>query len=258
MGEVVSFETERKRRRKHAGSFAWLGWLLVMLVSLALGFGFAQSAVFDIRSIEFNGNHHVSDEELLAISGLAVGEHIYAANLDRAETMLRTNLWVQQVSITRRLPATLVVDVTERVPAAAITGRDGLYILDATGMLLMKKRLLEGLSVIVLSGIDEPSESITPGTVLEGDGLDAAMAVIHQMDKDTAALVAEMDVADTQNITVHTSYGVDFYMGDKNDFMKKFTVGLQILQTEAEKGMMDNLKYIDVSLPEQPVLSYRH
>ena len=258
MGEVVSFEAERKRRRKRAGSFAWLGWLLVMLASLALGFGFAQSSFFNIRSIEFNGNHHVGDEELLAISGLSVGEHIYAANIDRAETMLRTNLWVQQVSITRQLPSTLVIDVAERVPAAAITGRDGLYILDANGILLMKKKLLDGLSVIVLSGIDEPSESITPGTVLEGDKLDAAMAVIHQMDETTAALVAEMDVADTQNITIHTSYGVDFYMGDKNDFMNKFTIGLQILQTEAEKGMMDSLKYIDVSLTEQPVLSYRH
>lgn len=256
MGEVVSFEVEKKRRRRRAGSFAWLGWLLVMLASLALGFGFAQSAVFNIRSIEFEGNQQVSDEELLAISGLSVGEHIYAANIERAETMLATNLWVQQAEITRKLPATLLVNVVERVPAAAISGAEGLYIVDSTGMLLMKKKLLDGLTVIVVSGIDEPPTEVMPGTVLEGDKLEAAMAVIHQMDESSAPLIAELDVADPQNITVHTSYGVDFYMGDKNNFVAKFTLGLQILQAEAEKGLMRSLKYIDVSLPDQPVLSY--
>lgn len=258
MGEVVSFEDEikKRKRRRRAGSFAWLGWLAVMLLSLVAGYGLAQSSVFDIRNIEFNGNQQVSDEELLVLSGLTVGEHIYAANLDRAETMLTTNLWVQQVSISRRLPDTLVVDVVERVPAAAITGSDGLYIVDSTGVLLMKKKLLDGLAVIVLSGIEEPPADTALGTVLEGDKLAAAMSVIHQMDESSAALIAEMDVADPQNITIHTSYGVDFYMGDKNDFMKKFTVGLQILQSEDEKGLRESLDYIDVSLPEQPVLSY--
>ena len=209
MGEVVSFEKEKKRRRRRVGSFAWLGWLLMMLLSLALGFGFAQSAVFNIRSIEFNGNQQVSDEELLALSGLTIGEHIYAANIERAETMLATHLWVQQVDITPRLPSTLQVNVVERVPAAAITGADGLYIVDAAGMLLMKKKLLEGLRVIVLSGIEAPPEGTTLGTVLEGDKLAAAMAVIHQMDESSAGLISEMDVSDPQKITLHTSYGVD-------------------------------------------------
>lgn len=256
MGEVVSFEREKKRRRRRVGSFAWLGWLLVMLCSLLLGFGIAQSSIFNIRTIEFSGNQQVSDEELLALSGLKTGVHIYSVNLDRAETMIATNLWVQQVEIKRQLPSTLRVNIVERVPAAAFAGGDGLYIVDAGGVLLMKKKLLDGLSVIVLSGIEAPPEDTPLGTVLEGERLSAAMAVIHQMDETVAGTVAEMDVSDPQRIVLHTSYGVDFYLGDKNDFMNKFRVAILILQTENDKGMLNSLKYIDVSLPEQPVLAY--
>ena len=43
-------------------------------------------------------------------------------------------------------------------------------------------------------------------------------------------------------------------LGDKSDFGKKFTVAMEIIDSERRKGLLESVDYIDVSLPEQPVL----
>lgn len=259
MGKVVSFEAEvkkRKKKRRHVGSFTWIIWVLLMICALLLGYGFARSPVFNVRSITVTGNIHLTDEEALALSGLELGEHIYASNIYRAQTMLETNLWVEEAKVERHLPAKISITIKERTATAAITTADGLLVVDASGVLLSKQKLLDGLSVIVISGIAELDTEAAPGEVLESDQLEAAMAVIRQMDEQSAGVISELDVSNTQGIMAHTTYGVDFYLGDKSEFAKKYKLAVDILNSEASKGMLEKLDCINVSLPDQPVLTY--
>lgn len=255
MGNVVDLSKEKKRR-KRAGSMAWLWRILFMLAMLVLGFGLAQSSLFNIRAIEVNGLSHLSREEVLAASELVPGEYIYAANLGKAETMIAANFWVQAVTVERRLPATVVINVEERVPAAAVTTAGGLFVVDSSGILLLRQKLLDGLSVLAVSGINDIPEDARPGEHLESPALSDALTVIRQMDEQAGAVIAEIDMSNTQKIVARTTYGVDIYLGDKRDFAAKFTLAQQIMAQESEKGRQENLDYIDVSIPEQPVLSY--
>lgn len=255
MGEVIELKQVKKRRRR-AGSFAWLWGVLLMIIMLALGFGLAQSSLFNIRTIEVEGISHLTREEVVELSGLTLGEHIYAANIDKAQNMIASNFWVQQTEVRRKLPSTIVITVTERVPAAAITTADGLYIVDSAGVLLMKQKLLDGLSVLAVSGISNIDKDTWLGTQIKNDALDDALALIRQMDEASAAVIAEIDVSDRQRIIAHTTYGVDIYLGDKSDFVNKYALAMKILQNESQKGLVESVDYIDVALPDQPVLSY--
>ena len=168
MGKVVSFEAEvNKRKKRRVGSLAWIGWVCLMLIALALGYGFAQSSIFNVRSIEVNGVSRISKEDIVALSGFTLGGHIYEANLNKAQTMIKTNLWVEQVSVERRLPSTLVINVIERVPVAAIITQDSIYIVDFSGTLLLKQKLLDGLAVIAVSGITGLDPDIKLGSEKE-------------------------------------------------------------------------------------------
>lgn len=256
MGEVIELAEEKKKRRRRAGSFAWLWGVLLLIAALVVGFGVAQSSLFNIRAIEVNGISHLTREEVLELSGLTPGVHIYEANLTRAENMIASNFWVQQVKVERKLPSTVVITVEERVPTAAITTADGLYIVDSAGVLLLRQKLLDGLAVLVISGIDDIPDDVRLGTQLENAALTDALAVIRQMDEGAAAIIAEIDMADSQRIVAHTTYGVDIYLGDKTDFVNKFKLAMQILQNEAQKGLLESVAYIDVALLDQPVLSY--
>ena len=163
MGDVIELAREKKKRRR-VGSLAWLWTTLLLLAALVLGFGVAQSSLFNIRQIEVNGVSRLTPEEVVKISGLITGEHIYEANLTKAKNMIAANLWVQGVEIKRRLPATVVINVEERVPAAVITTADGLFVVDASGVLLMRQKLVDGMSVLAVSGIDDISPDVRLGT----------------------------------------------------------------------------------------------
>lgn len=262
MGKVVSFEEEvnkrkkQKQKRRRIGSLAWIGWVCLMLIALVLGYGFAQSSIFNIRSIEVNGISRISRDEVLALSGFELGEHIYEANLNKARTMIKTNFWVEQVSVERKLPSTILINIKERVPVAAIAMPDALYIVDFSGTLLLKQKLLDGLAVIPISGVSNIDPEMKLGAVIENEDVAAALAVIRQMDERSSALISELDVSNQQNIVAHLSYGVDCYLGDKSNFAQKFTVAMEILQSERQKGLLESVNYVDVSLPEQPVLAY--
>lgn len=255
MGEIVDL-TQEKKRRKRAGSLAWLWKLLLMLAALLLGFGLAQSSLFNIRTIEVNGLSHLERDAVIALSELQPGEHIYSANIKKAETMIATNIWVQQVDVERKLPNTIVINVQERVPAAAVTTPDGLYIVDSGGVLLAQQKLLDGLSVLVVSGISDMPEDAKLGGQLESRALNDALTVIRQMSEEAAAVIAEIDVTNTQKIVARTTYGVDIYLGDRSDFAVKFKLAMQIMAEEESRGRVESIDYIDVSLTEQPVLAY--
>lgn len=255
MGKIVDLSKEKKRR-KRAGSIAWLWRVLLMLSMLVLGFGLAQSSLFNIRAIEVNGLSHLTREEVLEASELQPGEHIYAANLDKAENMIAANFWVQSVTVERKLPSTVVINVEERVPAAAVTTPLGLFVVDSSGVLLLRQKLLDGLSVLAVSGIDDIPDDVRLGEQLESSALADALTVIRQMDEQAGAVIAEIDMSNTQKIIARTTYGVDIYLGDKRDFAAKFTLAQQIMAQEADKGRQESLDYVDVSLPDQPVLAY--
>ena len=258
LGKVVSFEAEvnKRKKRRRVGSLAWLGWVCLMLIALTLGYGFAQSSIFNVRSIVVNGTSRLAEEDIIKLSGFTVGEHIYEANINKAQTMIKTNFWVEQVSIERQLPSTLVINIKERVPVAAIIMPEGLYIVDFSGTLLIKQKLLDGMTVIPIAGVSNIDSDIKPGTPLENDSVTVALAVIRQMDERSSSLISELDVSNPQNIVPHLSYGVNCYLGDKSNFAEKFAVALDILQSERQKGLLESVNYIDVSLPEQPVLAY--
>ena len=256
MGSVVSLADEKKKRRRRAGSLAWLWITLLLLGCLVFGYGLAQSSIFNVRTVQVDGLNRLTKAEVITLSGIQTGTHIYETNLTKAQNMIATNLWVETVTVERKLPSTVVITVQERVPAAALTTADGLYVVDTTGVLLMQQKLLDGLAVLVISGVEDISADVRLGTKLESFSLTAALAVIRQMDESSAAVISELNVADLQRIVAHTSYGVDFYLGDKSNFAEKFKLAMQILHNEIEKGLQESVDYIDVTLPQQPVLAY--
>ena len=119
------------------------------------------------------------------------------------------------------------------------------------------QRLLDGLPLMILSGASDVPTNVLPGEQLTSKSIAEGLSVVTQMTEESASTISELNIANTQNIIAHTVYGVDFYLGDKGSFMKKYEIAMQILQSEDEKGNLHNLKYVDVSIPSQPTLSYR-
>ena len=74
------------------------------------------SDYFLINSIDISGNNNVTDEEILAAAGVAVGQNNISVAIEDVEAALEKNPWMERVSVKRVLPDILEIIVQERVP----------------------------------------------------------------------------------------------------------------------------------------------
>lgn len=133
------------------GGTAWAGYRFV-----------TTSARFAITSIEVHGNRHVDPDQVRAALPIAVGDNVFAANVDSLTRGLAANPWIADASAHRILPHTLVIEIREH-EAAAVAELGGLYLVDATGHPF--KRVADdgvGVGMPIVTGLDRAAYLADP------------------------------------------------------------------------------------------------
>ena len=83
------------------------------IVALALWLTFFTLPVFNIKTIEINGNENLSKEQIESMLNTKVGNNIFAFNKTKALKNIKSNNYIEEVSIHRKLPSTITVDIKE-------------------------------------------------------------------------------------------------------------------------------------------------
>jgi cell division protein FtsQ len=95
---------------------------------------------FEIRDITLEGAERVTRDDILRAGGINAGENVFAVDPDDAAARIRRLPWIRSVTVQRKLPGEVHVQVEER-RAAALIELEGLYLVDAEGTIF--KRLGE-------------------------------------------------------------------------------------------------------------------
>jgi cell division protein FtsQ len=89
-------------------------------------------AFFHVRRVEILGTRYASPAELLDRLRVDTTRSVWDP-LEPLAARVRTHAQVESVTVTRRLPGTIVVRVTERRPVALVSGPGGLRAVDEHG-----------------------------------------------------------------------------------------------------------------------------
>ena len=114
-------------------------------------------AGFEVRNVEVNGASHMEKLPLYTAALDGASDSMLLVDLDRVKVQLENLPWIDHASVGRRLPDTLVIDVTERTPAA-IWQNDGRHMLiDDTGRVIATHGFerFAGLPLVVDEGADK-------------------------------------------------------------------------------------------------------
>ncbi|MEO8553912.1 MAG: FtsQ-type POTRA domain-containing protein [Kofleriaceae bacterium] len=175
------------------GGTAWAGYRFV-----------TTSSRFAVTAIEIRGNHRVTTDQARAALPVALGDNVFAANLDSLTRELRTNPWVESAEAHRILPHTLVVDVVEHQPAA-IADLGGLYLVDAKGHPFKRAELEtdEAAGLPIVTGLDHATYVADPAAAARtiSSALDALATWRLAKDRPT---IGEVHVDPHGALTLHT------------------------------------------------------
>ena len=141
---------ERKRRQFRTRFYIGVTSAVLLITAAIL----SVSGIFTVDSIEVKGNSHYSAEEIINMGHAVPGRNlIYHANKDEIKGYLEQNPYIKTAVVSRKLPSTLVIRVTERTERLAFRYDDDYLIMDEDGILLKKTRnepkitIVEGLVV---------------------------------------------------------------------------------------------------------------
>jgi cell division protein FtsQ len=79
---------------------------------------------FAVTEVQVMGADHRPPDAIAAESGIAIGTNVFALDLDGARAGILADPWIAEVSLARRLPGTILVQVVERKAAALLAMGD--------------------------------------------------------------------------------------------------------------------------------------
>jgi cell division protein FtsQ len=186
--------------------------LLVLTAAGAVGAGafagyrfITTSPRFAIDSIEIQGAHATSADDLRARLPIALGDNVFLADLDAVEARLEAEPWIADAAVRRRLPRTIEIDIVER-EAAAVVELDGLYLADADGRPFKRARLDlgEGQGLPVVTGIAR--DTLRDDPTAAADRVKRALGTLAAWTADGAArpTIGEVRVDERFAVTLFT------------------------------------------------------
>lgn len=122
---------KKKRKKKH--------YLLrfIVLITLLVGLYFLlTSHLFDIQKVTVEGNSYFTSEQILSISEIKIGNNLFETKLSDVKKRLLEEPYIKNVTIKRRLPATVKIILEERTEYAAVAYGTQSVIIDSEGMVL--------------------------------------------------------------------------------------------------------------------------
>ncbi|MCH7777418.1 MAG: FtsQ-type POTRA domain-containing protein, partial [Gemmatimonadetes bacterium] len=105
------------------------GGAVILLGFLATPHLLRRVTFFRVRQVELIGVRYIAPDALLETLGLRQDQNVFD-DFEAAEERVLRLAGIVQVRIRRRLPGTLRVEVSERIPLAFVSGPEGLVTLD--------------------------------------------------------------------------------------------------------------------------------
>ncbi len=126
-------ETNRKKRKKAVflikyGSLATL--LLILIVSAMF------SPLFNIKTIQVEGNNKITEKEILSLAQVQIDQNIFKLSKYKIKKQIKENAYIDDVTITRKLPSNLIIKVEEREPAYLLEYAGSYLYVDKQGYFL--------------------------------------------------------------------------------------------------------------------------
>ncbi len=137
------------KKTRHSVVFWPLAFALV-----CAAFIFVLGVFFQVGTIEVNGNKFYSDTEIADASGVAEGDNLFFINRFSAASRIFAKLpYVEGVSIDRRLPSSLIIEVVESEAIACVETDNGLWAIDRSCKLLSRVSTSDAAALVRVEGL---------------------------------------------------------------------------------------------------------
>lgn len=246
----------KRRTRKRVSPETWKRLLIMggIVVAVVL----SMVIFFRVRTIEVVGNSYYAPEEIVQAAGVAEGDNLLTVSRGGAAGNIMAQLpYIESVRVTRKLPNTLVLTVSEFDATYAVTDTAGdCYLITANGKATEKIEPREAKSHIQIEApvIETPTiGEIVTIPAAEGEELavqgqfDALIGVLQEIENaDLAKQIVSVSIPSSYRITLNYEDRFEVNLGNAEKLSNK----LEFLKVVVAEQKDYATGTIDLSLSE--------
>jgi cell division protein FtsQ len=215
------------------------------LVAL-LAWGLSRSPFLDVDHVRVTGTVRTAPADIVTASGIHTGMAMLDVDAGGAAARLRSTPWILRAHVERHWPATVTIDVVERVPVAAVADKAGVAVVDRSGRVL-------AIGPVAPAGLPVLSGLPPAGPVLSRIGGRASelLAVAQAMPPQVAQRVAGVVAADAGQVELSLKPAGIVRLGPPDQLAEKMLA----TQTVLAQVDLTRLAVLDVRVPASPAIT---
>ncbi len=232
--------SRRRKLKKHI--LTVLLAVAVMCVGIVLVF----SLFFRINTITVSGDKVYSDKMVIENSGIVTGKNLFRIKEKRVSEKLSEELpYIKEITIERKLPDTLIINVTATREVAAVTTAKGFVLLDETGKVLDKNGSILKENVAVIKGVKlNECEEGAMVSFTDEKKTETLLELLDAIKKSGLELLTEINLKNINDIKIKYDDRITFEVGSMTNIETKLARGVAALEKENEinsysKGTLD-------------------
>lgn len=221
---------KRKLILKIIRTIVLIGILIGTLIYILL------SPLFNIKDVTVTGNNKLSRKEIISLSEIRTEENIFKTSKNDIKNKIKTNPYVENVKIRRKLPDKVEIIVVERVATYMLPFANSYVYINNQGYMLEITSQKANLPII--TGFSTPEENLHEGERLLSEDLVKLGEVLQIIESANAngiqELITKIDISNRQDYTIMLEKEKKLvHMGDVSNLSTKMSYINKIIQDEA-------------------------
>jgi cell division protein FtsQ len=189
------------RRGLEVGAVVGVAWGLLLAGREVYDYA-TTSARFEVQHIIYAPTEHVDDDSLRELLAVEPGTNILACDLAQLSERIAKHPWVALVTITRNLPDTLEIEVTEHeAMALVLAGR--FYLVNDDGRAFKQVERGERGELPIITGVDR--DALAAAADKPVPQLVEALELVRLYDAKQRPRLGELHVGEDGSVTLYTA-----------------------------------------------------
>ncbi len=214
----------KKKDEKREKRLKVLKVLAFIMISIVLIILLLSSSLFNINTIEVEGNSKLSDEKVISISSIELYTNIFNFSKIKVKSKLKENSYIEDVEVSRKLPSTVIITIEERVPTYMLQFADSYVYINNQGYMLDISN--EKLKIPILTGFTTDLSNIKAGNRINSQDLKKMSMVIKIFqtlsNNGLSEKLSKIDMSEEKDyILFFESEGKKVHLGNGSDLSTK-------------------------------------
>lgn len=214
----------KKESKKKSMIKEIIKWTILLGALMAAFVFFMMSPLFNVAEVCVTGNNSISEETILSLSEITIGENIYKTSKNKITKKIKQNAYIDRVEVKRILPNKVELQVKERTATYMLEYAGSFVYINNQGYIL--EIATNALDVPIIMGYRTNQEELQVGNRLQEEDLNKLEMVLKIIDSSQSSGIVSkinrINIEDKQNYILHMEEEKKIvYLGDASNLSSR-------------------------------------